>query len=216
MVGSPVGISLAAIVAPATISSPPADNRRRVREISATRAEELLLKQLRDLRADRDCSFGPHERSQGQGNRTLSQTVYTSDRGPQRVQRRCPWPRATIASPYIRQLHYGLPLCCMHGRSREKDWAHLTAADWRRQICDGFRQPHIRPAQRPCLMGVGTVSLLCASHVSIVSSRHIRCRCNGSFRRLRRSGKIAFGGDGKAEAYQARHPFRSASSGVPQ
>jgi hypothetical protein len=33
--------------------------------------------------------------------------------------------RATIASPYIRQLRYGLPLCCMHGRSREKDGAHL-------------------------------------------------------------------------------------------
>jgi len=27
--------------------------------------------------------------------------------------------RAKIASPYIRQLRYGLPLCCMHGRSRE-------------------------------------------------------------------------------------------------
>ena len=43
----------------------------------------------------------------------------------QQVQRRCPWARATIASPYIRQLRYGLPLCCMHGRSREKDGAHL-------------------------------------------------------------------------------------------
>ena len=43
----------------------------------------------------------------------------------QQVQRRCPWARATIASPYIRQLRYGLPLCCMHGQSREKDGAHL-------------------------------------------------------------------------------------------
>jgi hypothetical protein len=43
----------------------------------------------------------------------------------QQVQRRCPWARAIIASPYIRQLRYGLPLCCMHGRSREKDGAHL-------------------------------------------------------------------------------------------
>ena len=43
----------------------------------------------------------------------------------QQVQRRCPWARATIASPYIRQLRYGLPPCCMHGRSREKDGAHL-------------------------------------------------------------------------------------------
>src|SRR3974377_1703402 len=41
------------------------------------------------------------------------------------VQRPCPWARATIASPYIRQLRYGLPLCCIHGRSREKDGAHL-------------------------------------------------------------------------------------------
>ena len=32
---------------------------------------------------------------------------------------------ASIASPYIRQLRYGLPLCCMHGRSREKNGAHL-------------------------------------------------------------------------------------------
>ena len=43
----------------------------------------------------------------------------------QQVQRRCPWARAMVASPYIRQLRYGLPLCCMHGRSREKDGAHL-------------------------------------------------------------------------------------------
>ncbi len=27
----------------------------------------------------------------------------------------------------------------------------FTAADWRGQICDGFRQPHIRPAQHPHL-----------------------------------------------------------------
>ena len=33
--------------------------------------------------------------------------------------------RAKIASPYIRQLRYGLPLCCMHGRSRGKDGAQL-------------------------------------------------------------------------------------------
>ena len=26
--------------------------------------------------------------------------------------------RAMIASAYIRQLRFGLPLCCMHGRSR--------------------------------------------------------------------------------------------------
>ncbi len=48
----------------------------------------------------------------------------------QQVQRRCPWARATIASPYIRQLRYGLPLCCMHGRSREKDGAHLHNEGW--------------------------------------------------------------------------------------
>jgi len=33
--------------------------------------------------------------------------------------------RAIIASAYIRQLRSGLPLCCMHGRSRRKDGAHL-------------------------------------------------------------------------------------------
>ena len=43
----------------------------------------------------------------------------------QQVQRRCPWARAMIASPYIRQLRYGLPLCCIHGQSRGKDGAHL-------------------------------------------------------------------------------------------
>jgi hypothetical protein len=67
----------------------------------------------------------------------------------QQVQRRCPWARAMIASPYIRQLRYGLPLCCIHGQSRGKDGLICTTADWRGQICDGFRQPHIRPAQRP-------------------------------------------------------------------
>jgi len=29
----------------------------------------------------------------------------------------------------------------------------FTTADWQGQICDGFRQPHIRPAQRPQLKG---------------------------------------------------------------
>src|SRR5450631_377329 len=76
----------------------------------------------------------------------------------QQVQRRCPWARATIASPYIRQLRYGLPLCCMHGQSREKDGLIFTTADWRGQICDGFRQPRIRPAQRSTQRSVGTVS----------------------------------------------------------
>jgi hypothetical protein len=32
--------------------------------------------------------------------------------------------RAMIASAYIRQLRSGLPLCCMHGRSRRKDGTH--------------------------------------------------------------------------------------------
>jgi hypothetical protein len=76
----------------------------------------------------------------------------------QQVQRRCPWARATIASPYIRQLRYGLPLCCMHGQSREKDGLIFTTADWRGQICDGFRQPRIRPAQRSTQRSVGIVS----------------------------------------------------------
>jgi hypothetical protein len=32
---------------------------------------------------------------------------------------------AMIASAYIRQLRCGLPLCCMHGRSRRQDGTHL-------------------------------------------------------------------------------------------
>src|SRR6516162_1387966 len=36
--------------------------------------------------------------------------------------------RAIIASTYIRQLRSGLPRCCLHGRSRRRDGAHL---------CDG-------------------------------------------------------------------------------
>src|SRR5713101_5815360 len=35
----------------------------------------------------------------------------------------------------------------------------FTTADWRGQICDGFRQPRIRPAQRSTQRSVGTVSL---------------------------------------------------------
>jgi hypothetical protein len=60
------------------------------------------------------------------------------------VQRRCPSARAMIASPYIRQLRYGLPLCCMHGRSREKDGAHLHNGR--------FARPNLRwvsPATHP-------------------------------------------------------------------
>jgi hypothetical protein len=34
--------------------------------------------------------------------------------------------RAMIASAYIRQLRSGLPLCCMHGRSRGRDGTHLS------------------------------------------------------------------------------------------
>ena len=33
--------------------------------------------------------------------------------------------RAIIASTYIRQLRSGLPRCCLHGRSRRRDGAHL-------------------------------------------------------------------------------------------
>src|SRR5262245_7160146 len=34
--------------------------------------------------------------------------------------------RAIIASTYIRQLRCGLPRCCLHGRSRRRDGAHLS------------------------------------------------------------------------------------------
>jgi hypothetical protein len=34
--------------------------------------------------------------------------------------------RAIIASTYIRQLRSGLPRCCLHGRSRRRDGAHLS------------------------------------------------------------------------------------------
>jgi hypothetical protein len=34
--------------------------------------------------------------------------------------------RAMFASTYIRQLRSGLPRCCMHGRSRRRDGAHLS------------------------------------------------------------------------------------------
>src|SRR5262249_37961713 len=36
-----------------------------------------------------------------------------------------PRARAIIASTYIRQLRSGLPRCCLHGRSRRRDGAHL-------------------------------------------------------------------------------------------
>src|SRR5262249_214317 len=39
---------------------------------------------------------------------------------------RSPWRRAIIASTYIRQLRSGLPRCCLHGRSRRRDGAHLS------------------------------------------------------------------------------------------
>src|SRR5262245_12907054 len=39
---------------------------------------------------------------------------------------RSPWPRAIIASTYIRQLRSGLPRCCLHGRSRRRDGTHLS------------------------------------------------------------------------------------------
>ena len=43
---------------------------------------------------------------------------------------------------------YGLPLCCMHRRSRGRMGLIYRAADWRGQICEGRAQPHIPPAQR--------------------------------------------------------------------
>jgi hypothetical protein len=56
--------------------------------------------------------------------------------------------RAIIASTYIRQLRSGLPRCCLHGRSRRRDGAHLSdGRSARVPICDADIQPHIRPAR---------------------------------------------------------------------
>jgi hypothetical protein len=65
--------------------------------------------------------------------------------------------RAIIASTYIRQLRSGLPRCCLHGRSRRRDGAHLSDGRLARvPICDADIQPHIRPARHTRLGGVGT------------------------------------------------------------
>jgi hypothetical protein len=77
----------------------------------------------------------------------------------QQVQRRCPWAHAMIASPYIRQLRYGLPLCCMHGRSREKDGAHLHNGRLAR-LNLRWVSPATHPTRpTPTRRSVGTVSL---------------------------------------------------------
>jgi hypothetical protein len=76
----------------------------------------------------------------------------------QQVQRRCPYARAIIASPYIRQLRYGLPLCCMHGRSREKDGAHLHNGRLARPNLR-WVSPATHPTRpTPTRRSVGTVS----------------------------------------------------------
>jgi hypothetical protein len=49
--------------------------------------------------------------------------------GVQQVQRRCPWARAMIASPYIQQLRYGLPLPCCGFGHRVGDSTGAVAAD---------------------------------------------------------------------------------------
>jgi hypothetical protein len=77
----------------------------------------------------------------------------------QQVQRRCPWARAMIASPYIRQLRHGLPLCCIHGQSRGKDGAHLhngRSARPNLRWVSAVTHP-TRPT--PTRRSVGTVSL---------------------------------------------------------
>jgi len=64
-----------------------------------------------------------------------------------------------IASPYIRQLRYGLPLCCMHGRSREKDGAHLHNGRLARPTLRWF-SPATHPTHpTPTRRSVGTVRL---------------------------------------------------------
>ena len=77
----------------------------------------------------------------------------------QQVQRRCPWARAMIASPYIRQLRYGLPLCCIHGQSRGKDGAHLHNGRLARPNLRWFSAATHPTRPTPTRRSVGTVSL---------------------------------------------------------
>jgi hypothetical protein len=77
----------------------------------------------------------------------------------QQVQRRCPWARAIIASPYIRQLRYGLPLCCIHGQSRGKDGAHLHNGRLARPNLRWFSAATHPTRPTPTRRSVGTVSL---------------------------------------------------------
>ena len=79
--------------------------------------------------------------------------------GVQQVQRRCPWARAMIASPYIRQLRYGLPLCCIHGQSRGKDGAHLHNGRLARPSLRWFSAATHPTRPTPTRRSVGTVSL---------------------------------------------------------
>src|SRR3974377_660935 len=91
----------------------------------------------------------------------------------QQVQRRCPWARAMIASPYIRQLHYGLPLCCIHGQSRGKDGAHLHNGRLARPNLRWFSAATHPTRPTPTRRSVGTVCLRPRFH-SRVEDRALR------------------------------------------
>ena len=60
---------------------------------------------------------------------------------------RSPWPRAIIASTYIRQLRSGLPRCCLHGRSRRRDGAHLS--NGRLALCQFAMRTHSHTSDLP-------------------------------------------------------------------
>ena len=65
--------------------------------------------------------------------------------------------RAIIASTYIRQLRSGLPRCCLHGRSRRRDGAHL----WNGRLANADLRcwptaTHPTPARHTRDWGVGT------------------------------------------------------------
>ncbi len=56
--------------------------------------------------------------------------------------------RATIASPYIRQLRSGLPQCCMHGLSLSRDGANLGDGTFAKQASSHTSDPPTRPGAR--------------------------------------------------------------------
>jgi hypothetical protein len=56
---------------------------------------------------------------------------------------------AMVASAYIRQLRFGLPLCCMHGLIAQEGMGLIArTAEGLGPSCEAVSQSHIRPARR--------------------------------------------------------------------